>query len=307
LKNTIFKQQFSFNDFDAFAEMINQANLEQSQIDIGNFQGSLTQVSQGPVIIGLHKMNRTILQEGAGIKGYTTFLITGNMEQDFSWRKNCLGGDRIGILKSGMEHSCITLPNFIGMPVSISDDYLVEISNVLGYPNFIKHINKSEVILIDKNKAKQIHRIIIFLCNSNNFDKSLLLFHLPRLIISSIEAGLKEDTIVNSTSRSIIFKRAQDYIFENIEHSINILDLCKEIGVSERNLRYVFKENIGISPCKFVRNVKLNKVRKLLKSSDQKQMVNSLANQLGFWHAGQFAKDYKNIFGELPSESLKIN
>ncbi len=57
MKNTIFKQQFSFNDFDAFAEMINQANLEQSQIDIGNFQGSLTQINQGPVIIGLHKMN----------------------------------------------------------------------------------------------------------------------------------------------------------------------------------------------------------------------------------------------------------
>jgi len=307
MKNTIYKQQFSFNDFDAFAEMINQANLEQSQIDVGNFKGDLTQLVRGPVIIGLHKMNRTILQEGLGIKGYTTFLITGNMEQDFSWRKNRLRGNRIGILKSGMEHSCITLPNFIGMPVSISDDYLVEISNILGYPNFIKHINKSEVILIDKNKAEQIQRIVIFLCNSSNFDESLLLFHLPRMIISSIGAGLKEDPIVNPTSRSIIFKRAQDYIFDNIEHAINILDLCKDIGVSERNLRYIFKKNIGISPCKFVRNVKLNKVRKLLKSNDQKQMVNTLANQLGFWHAGQFAKDYKNIFGELPSESLKIN
>jgi len=31
-----------------------------------------------------------------------------------------------------------------------------------------------------------------------------------------------------------------------------------------------------------------------------------IANQYGFWHMGQFAKDYNNLFGELPSETINL-
>ena len=36
-------------------------------------------------------------------------------------------------------------------------------------------------------------------------------------------------------------------------------------------------------------------------------MVNvvDIANAWGFWHSGQFAADYKQLFGELPSTTLK--
>ena len=32
--------------------------------------------------------------------------------------------------------------------------------------------------------------------------------------------------------------------------------------------------------------------------------VADAANEWGFWHMGQFAKDYRRMFGELPSETL---
>jgi len=34
-------------------------------------------------------------------------------------------------------------------------------------------------------------------------------------------------------------------------------------------------------------------------------LVADVANRHGFWHMGQFAKDYRKTFGELPSETLK--
>jgi AraC family ethanolamine operon transcriptional activator len=30
-----------------------------------------------------------------------------------------------------------------------------------------------------------------------------------------------------------------------------------------------------------------------------------IANLVGFWHMGQFAKDYRKLFAELPSETIK--
>jgi AraC family ethanolamine operon transcriptional activator len=32
-----------------------------------------------------------------------------------------------------------------------------------------------------------------------------------------------------------------------------------------------------------------------------------LAGIQGFWHMGQFAADYRRIYGELPSDTLKRN
>jgi len=35
--------------------------------------------------------------------------------------------------------------------------------------------------------------------------------------------------------------------------------------------------------------------------------VAEIANAWGFWHMGQFARDYRFMFGELPSETLGRN
>ncbi|MCK5375915.1 MAG: helix-turn-helix domain-containing protein, partial [Acidobacteria bacterium] len=33
--------------------------------------------------------------------------------------------------------------------------------------------------------------------------------------------------------------------------------------------------------------------------------VTDVANNWGFWHMGQFAADYRKMFGELPSQTLQ--
>ena len=52
---------------------------------------------------------------------------------------------------------------------------------------------------------------------------------------------------------------------------------------------------------------RLNAVRSALKRMDSAQvMVADIANEKGFWHMGQFAKDYRQMFGELPSDTLGV-
>jgi AraC family ethanolamine operon transcriptional activator len=130
----------------------------------------------------------------------------------------------------------------------------------------------------------------------------LFTYELPKLIIISISDLNKQDQKDFHTSPNLIFRKAQDYIQGNIHEKINILDLSKDIGVSERNLRYVFTNKIGMGPKKYIHNLKLNKVRKELKMK-REEKVNILANNYGLWHAGKFASDYKRLFGELPSKT----
>jgi AraC family ethanolamine operon transcriptional activator len=285
--------------------MIGHGDLEHAQLDPGKFSGTLSQLIHGPVIIGSHRMNRTILQHGVGIDGCTNFIIPGNMEQKISWRGHVLSGNHIGILKSGMEHKSVTVSNFFGTPVSISNEYLEEVSVLLGFPEFMDLVRRSEVIVINKNDTIKIQEMIIGLCSAKIFNESMFTYELPKLIIQSISKITKPDQKGFHNSPNMIFRKAQDFIQGNIHGKINILDLSKEIGISERNLRYVFTNKIGIGPKKYIYNLKLNKVRKELKiKRDEK--VNILANNYGLWHAGKFASDYKRLFGELPSKTKRL-
>jgi AraC family ethanolamine operon transcriptional activator len=47
--------------------------------------------------------------------------------------------------------------------------------------------------------------------------------------------------------------------------------------------------------------------RDLRKANLDGKRISDVANDWGFWHMGQFAADYKKLFGELPSEILGEN
>lgn len=45
--------------------------------------------------------------------------------------------------------------------------------------------------------------------------------------------------------------------------------------------------------------------RALLGADSESTTVTEIATRLGFYHLGQFSKDYRQAFQELPSETLR--
>ena len=301
-----YRNDFVFSDFDEYAKFIQQGDLEYSKLSSGRFTGSLNQLISGPIIISYHRMNQKILQQGSGLKGYTTFLIPGNMEQNFIWRKSQLRGNVIGILRDRMEHDCITLENFVGIPVSIENNYLNEFNHKLGCSEILNQLELNETIVISEIKAKKLHSLLL---NCFHIDQEYLPDQLDKLLVllmtSLFEASNKNKSKkIQRTNRINIYSRARDYIHDHIEGNIAITDLCSSIGSSQRNLRYVFEHTAGLSPKKYINHCRLNKVRSDLKSGYFEKII-EVAHVNGFWHSGQFAADYLKLFGELPSDTLK--
>ncbi|MBF2076197.1 MAG: helix-turn-helix domain-containing protein [Synechococcales cyanobacterium C42_A2020_086] len=107
-------------------------------------------------------------------------------------------------------------------------------------------------------------------------------------------------------SRNQLMKRAEAMILDNLNRPLSVRDLCRELHISERSLRYHFQEYFGMSPSAYLKAHRLNGVRRQLQASTPAQTtVTHIAIQWGFWHMGQFAKDYKKRFGESPSETLR--
>ena len=93
-----------------------------------------------------------------------------------------------------------------------------------------------------------------------------------------------------------------DYIHENLAEITSIQQISRELNIPERSLRFYFQKGYGVSPKNYINNLRLHRVRKKLKGKQGK--ITDFAVDYNFTHMGQFTKDYKALFGELPSKTM---
>jgi len=87
---------------------------------------------------------------------------------------------------------------------------------------------------------------------------------------------------------------------------LTVPDLASTAGVSERTLRAAFQDYFGIGPAEFLKLRTLNLARDMLRNSDLAlTTVTGVATRFGVWELGRFARDYRLLFGELPSQTLR--
>jgi AraC family ethanolamine operon transcriptional activator len=112
-------------------------------------------------------------------------------------------------------------------------------------------------------------------------------------------------TACQPANRARVVRRADDYMRAHLGNPLSVLDLCRELDVSERTLHYAFQETRGLSPMAYVQAVRLHAVRQELKAAAASTAtVHAIARRWGFFHTGEFAASYRRLFGELPSQTL---
>lgn len=102
-----------------------------------------------------------------------------------------------------------------------------------------------------------------------------------------------------------ILGAAEDFLRVNVARPIYTEDLCKALAVSPRKLHQAFVVTCGMSPHAYLKRRRLVMVHQVLKSGGSgASLVKSVALAHGFWHLGNFARDYREQFGQLPSDTL---
>jgi len=81
---------------------------------------------------------------------------------------------------------------------------------------------------------------------------------------------------------------------------VGVIDLCLELSVSDRTLRLAFHERYGLGPMVYYKCLRLNVVRFRLKANPHLAIAD-VAREFGFHHLGNFAADFRRLFGERPS------
>jgi len=139
--------------------------------------------------------------------------------------------------------------------------------------------------------------------------------HYPRLIREDLIPLLIDSIPVSQTRspknpspvrKAKLAYQIREYILNHLERPLTLKELYTELGMSRRNLFYTFEDIFGVTPMRYLKIVRLQMLRRGLKvAAPETTTVMSLASRWGFWSAGHLARDYKMMFGELPSQTLQ--
>ena len=86
----------------------------------------------------------------------------------------------------------------------------------------------------------------------------------------------------------------------------NIATLCRMLAVSEPNLRRAFHRVHGVPPHRRLQMLRLSRARQgLMLARGRSVTVTEIVTLLGFSELGRFSVEYRKMFGECPSETLR--
>jgi AraC-like DNA-binding protein len=103
-----------------------------------------------------------------------------------------------------------------------------------------------------------------------------------------------------------VLNRAVDLIHAYPETCWDTAGLARATGVSARALQKAFQRSGHPPPMTYLRRVRLDNVRTELTNSDPGgTTVTAVAGRWGFVHLSRFADQYRQQFGESPSETLR--
>lgn len=306
-----------FSVFEELVEMSKKWQLEYTQLDSGESKSIVSQIIRGREMSLFFCPNRTIRLVGTPPEGMWTLVLSAPDAPAWLLGRQSVSPNAITIYRPGYDFDCHFQPGHELYSFSLSPETLYNLCDCVDVPKLVDILMKQDVIECAPARKMELwqratyRNHILNGLSSTEGHADLSVWHDFELnLIREILIALAEGKSIRSTkryeSRSRIFKEIDKNMETNPFRVLSVSDICRIAQVSERTLQYNFRKMIGITPKKYLRAMRLNRVRKdLCTTIPDGSNISDIANRWGFWHMGQFASDYHQLFGELPSETVK--
>lgn len=198
---------------------------------------------------------------------------------------------------------------------------------------YLSENSSYESNIIDDNYSFIVINFIFKKEKNEQFESELFVFNTPFELdnkfiklnklwaVDTIENKLKAKSIVYDIYSKLCAISIKDYlpnesktkileigdsILENCYNSdLNIAKISEKYEISEVHFRRLFKKMYGLSPIKFVQNIRINKAKQLL--LDENVSISNIALECGYDDAFYFSRIFKKVTGVTPSEYRKTS
>jgi AraC family ethanolamine operon transcriptional activator len=308
-------QTLRTRDPDELAEGFRLWNHRFRQLSGGPFRGGLALLQLERIQIFRASCNRRLHAQGSPPPGSFGFAPVLPKNEGAIWRGRRCKTNQFVALVPGQETDHITTADYEIVAVTVAGDFFRECAALLGgydleerlvgqlavtpRPSCTRALTAHLRELLDLAEARP--DLLVRLRTRQSVEQECV-----RRVVEVITQSIGGERLECwSSNRERLVRRADDYMRSRLGEPLSLLDLCRELGVSERTLHYAFREVRGLSPMAYFKAGRLNAVRQELKAAaGDSATVREIAQRWGFWHTGEFAASYRRMFGELPSRTL---
>lgn len=177
-------------------------------------------------------------------------------------------------------------------------------------------IEFSTSVSIEDPRVASLIRVINHVCQEvddpySGYRTPQFANHMEGLLSASVLAGVPnsysgEINRLGDTEGPAYLRRAERYIETHLAEEISLDDLVCASGASMRTLYKAFNTYRHLTPMGYVKRIRLECARRELEGrGTSHKTVADVAMAVGMSHLGNFAADYRRLYGELPSETRK--
>lgn len=302
------KQTLTCFDSDLLRDVIKGASFELHQVSKGSFRADIFHASFGKGILDSARYSNSILTEGTVSQDNMTFGFIHDSRNEVTFNGKILRKHDVLMGDEGGPLSSCLAPDTHWSSFQFKRNDLLKLGIKLKKDNSkIFHFNKK----MKEELSYKLGGILNYLEESNDhqlslINKELLYHHILGIYANALEhtqdiSHLKRDESL------LLSKKIYTYLNNHAGQPIQMIDLTALVGKSERTVERIFKKYFSITPYSYLKIHRLHLIRNHLQRMDKSFSTNigDIAMKNGFMQLGYFGSEYKKIFGETASETLR--
>jgi len=139
----------------------------------------------------------------------------------------------------------------------------------------------------------------------DRFSKDIILSHLNLMLLYLLREAAYPTAPRLQTANSIhneneIIRKAQQYISAHIREKLSVPLVASQVDVSPSYLTALFHKNLQISPGEYIRRIKLQESKQMIRENDLN--FTEIAAALQYSTVHHFSRQFKEKFGITPTE-----
>jgi len=287
------------------------------QMTPGRFQSTLVQASSNDFHFFRETTNRRVAQHGVSPAGLASIALPLYAPLVGTFQGRRVEGYALLLLGAGEEFRFYTPESMHYAGISVSAEMMDDLLGVTVGEHASRQVKGGVLALSDEQGGMLRERLAPFL---DSAERNTAAFGHPaatkvfRDEMISVLLGLIENASqtpprdLTHTTYSDIVRRCERILQDNAEQPITVLDLCRALRCSRRTLQTGFQRVANVTPVEYLRSIRLNAVHRLLRmTSAEELLIGDAAYRWGFTHLGYFAREYRDLFGELPSQTPRLS
>ncbi|KVT54107.1 helix-turn-helix domain-containing protein [Burkholderia ubonensis] len=287
------------------------------QMTPGRFKGTVTQVLYDDFHFFRETTNRRVAQTGVAPAGRTSLAVPLSMPLAGTFQGQPIDGYALLALRAGEDFEFHT-PEGMGLVgISAASDLVDELCEVEFGPGAAGGRKLHHVTRLSDAQGVALGARLSALIDEAQRNPGCLEYAATRRMFRDAMLGMFLDALdrrigaerrdITHATYSDIVRRCEKHLRERPEEPVTVLELCRALRCSRRTLQTSFQRVADVTPVAYLRTIRLNAVRRLLRTTSAQQLgVGEAAASWGFTHLGYFASEYRDLFGELPSQTLRL-